>query len=137
MVDNDVELSDVSVSKKNKDDVLRKCMICSWEFPNEMTVKEKNTHVNYCVDGRGEEHRKHYEESKIVEKINNMPIKEEDYEECPICSKPFKTKNVKIKMNHIADCLKEFQEKDLYMSKKKKRRNRKVRTCKALCVEIC
>ena len=80
MVDNDVELSDVSVSKKNKDDVLRKCMICSWEFPNEMTVKEKNTHVNYCVDGRGEEHRKHYEESKIVEKINNMPIKEEDYE---------------------------------------------------------
>ena len=120
IIDNDVEMSDVSVPKTNNNDELRKCMICSWEFPDDMTVKEKNTHVNYCVDGRGEEHKKHYEEGKIVEKINSMPIKEEDYEACPICSKLFKTKNVKIKMNHIADCLKEFQEKDLYMSKKKR-----------------
>lgn len=121
-VDNDVEMSDVSLSKNSKKDKeeLNKCIVCLWEFPIDMTVKEKNTHINYCVDGRGEEHRKHYEEAKIVEKLNKMPIKEEDYESCPICSKAFKVKNVKIKMNHIADCLREFQEKDLYLSKKKR-----------------
>lgn len=103
-----------------KDNALIKCLICGWEYPEEMTVKEKSIHLNYCLEGKGETQKKTYLESKIVSKFNHMPLEEKDYQSCPICSKLFKIKNIKIKMNHVADCMREFQEFDLYSSKRKR-----------------
>ena len=106
MIDDDVEMSDVS-----KNDEINRCMICSWEFPAEMTMNDKTIHMNYCSTGRGEEHRRNYNDATVVECVNDIPLHEESYEKCPFCNKQFMIKNVKIRMKHVSDCYRENQER--------------------------
>jgi hypothetical protein len=37
-----------------------KCFICNWTYPKDMDIQEKNAHMNHCIEGRGESHRRNY-----------------------------------------------------------------------------
>lgn len=108
MIDDDVEMSDVS---NPKNDELKRCMICSWEFPAYMTLNYKIIHLNYCATGRGEVHKRNYHEATLAECVKDIPPREESFERCPFCNKPFMIKNNKIRMMHILDCIRENEER--------------------------
>ena len=42
--------------EQNKNELL-KCFICNWEFMKGMSFQEKNTHINLCIEGKGEENK--------------------------------------------------------------------------------
>lgn len=44
--------------KIKNEDVLIECFICGWKFLKGMSYEEKNTHINLCIEGKGEENKK-------------------------------------------------------------------------------
>ena len=59
--------------EQNKNELL-KCFICNWEFMKGMSFQEKNTHINLCIEGKGEENKKElistYKEIENLQKNN-------------------------------------------------------------------
>ena len=43
--------------EQNKDEILN-CFVCGWEFLKGMSFQEKNTHINLCIEGKGEQNKK-------------------------------------------------------------------------------
>ena len=41
-----------------KGDDLEECLICGWKFFKELSFKEKNSHINACIEGNGEKNKK-------------------------------------------------------------------------------
>jgi hypothetical protein len=113
---------------REDEDTTTGCLFCSWEYPTVISNEEKNAHLNYCLEGRGEEHRTNYMASL---KIVNLTAKKEDkiksindvFTSCPNCGKRFKCLNSKIVDSHIIDCLKESEDLQIY-SKTKKRKTK-------------
>jgi hypothetical protein len=109
-----------------------------------MSIEEKNAHINMCIEGKGQEHIHNYNNSlnviskhnkeiiadipkanvkkdlKYIEKYQSYFTENIDYEKCPICSKIFTVKTIKIKHNHIIDCLRQRDEEEVYNNKKRR-----------------
>jgi hypothetical protein len=107
------------------------CIICKWNFPKKMTKDDKNIHMNYCLEGNGDEHKLSYlhsfgdyipydmnnYEKQDLEQPNNL---EQDI--CPLCSKPYKNQSFKFKNSHITNCLR-LQEEEGINKKTKRKKN--------------
>ena len=66
------------------------CIICSWVFPKLMTEREKNNHINLCLEGKGEEHKKEYTASLSTAKyLNNDELSRYKVSLCPFCGKEY------------------------------------------------
>lgn len=82
------------------------CFVCNWNFPPEMTVQERETHINLCLDGNGEKHREDYMKSR---EIVEMTLHAEEYERsrcvCPFCNKRFSSQGIE---KHKEKCAKQF-----------------------------
>jgi len=119
------------IDLEDNEETTKECILCKWIYPDNMSSEEKNAHINFCLEGRGEEHRENYMKSlKIVTLSTNKDVtglnsKQELIESCPYCNKKFKTKGQKVKDNHMIDCLRKIQEDDLYKDKKRKTTVRK------------
>ena len=50
------------------------CWMCGWEFLKGMSIQEKNTHINLCLEGKGEENKKElistYTEIENLQRLN-------------------------------------------------------------------
>ena len=75
--DNDEEKEDKKneeIEEPNKDETTN-CFICGWEFLKGMSLQEKNTHINFCAEGKGEENKKElistYKEIDNLKKQND------------------------------------------------------------------
>ena len=75
--DNDEEKEDKKneeIEEPNKDETTN-CFICGWEFLKGMSIQEKNTHINFCAEGKGEENKKElistYKEIDNLKKQND------------------------------------------------------------------
>ena len=59
--------------EQNKDEILN-CFVCGWEFLKGMSFQEKNTHINLCIEGKGEQNKKElistYAEIENLQKNN-------------------------------------------------------------------
>ena len=42
----------------SNEEKLLECFICGWIFLKEMSIEEKNRHINFCIEGKGEENKK-------------------------------------------------------------------------------
>ena len=55
------------------------CFICEWKFLKGMSLEEKNTHINLCAEGKGEQNKKElistYSE---IEKLQNQNERNDD-----------------------------------------------------------
>lgn len=81
------------------------CIICSWLFPKEMTESEKNTHVNLCLEGKGEKHKTEYIESLLTAHyINNDEQCHHNTHLCPFCGNEYRHNLLK----HKLTCVKRF-----------------------------
>lgn len=117
------EDSNISKQSNKKADIfetLNCCPICYWLFPKELMMTDRNTHINKCIDGEGQQNKKKLLEKLALEHLSNQPINVQDYKKCPICNKVLNYKLEKTKLNHITDCTKEFQTRDYYMNNKKR-----------------
>ena len=58
----------------SKNDEILNCFLCGWEFLKGMSLQEKNTHINLCAEGKGEENKKElistYNEIENLQKQN-------------------------------------------------------------------
>ena len=58
--------------ESDKEEILS-CFICEWKFLKGMSLEEKNTHINLCAEGKGEQNKKElistYSE---IEKLQNQ-----------------------------------------------------------------
>ena len=58
----------------SKNDEISNCFLCGWEFLKGMSLQEKNTHINLCAEGKGEENKKElistYNEIENLQKQN-------------------------------------------------------------------
>lgn len=116
-------------NEKNDDDSCPNCFLCGWKYPNEMDLKDKNEHINYCADGEGEKHKKMYGSSQRLIKIaihsqeeenpsskkdlknkNAENAKEKGNNFCHICSKRIYLRNGKTIDEHILQCYKEKED---------------------------
>ena len=79
-----------------------KCFNCHWKFPLEMTLKRRQIHINKCFDGQGEIDKYNYNKF-IYNKLNEENTS--NMEKCPLCNRYFHTKNPKIKVTHMSECL--------------------------------
>ena len=66
------------------------CFVCGWKFLKELSIEEKNRHINLCIEGKGEENIKElistYKElenfkNNQEEQINENNNNEENFEE--------------------------------------------------------
>ena len=82
---------------------LTMCMICSWEFPLQMDEREKNIHVNMCLEGNGEQNKKEFLESlTMANQLNREELSQTNPKMCPFCGKEFE----RGLMQHQAKCAK-------------------------------
>ena len=74
----EIELEEAKEEKKeekeqSQDDILN-CFICGWQFLKNMSIQEKNTHINLCAEGKGEQNKKElistYTEIENLQKQN-------------------------------------------------------------------
>ena len=58
--------------ESDKEEIVN-CFICEWKFLKGMSLEEKNTHINLCAEGKGEQNKKElistYSE---IEKLQNQ-----------------------------------------------------------------
>ncbi len=126
-------------SNKNdiEDDSNLYCILCSWRYPNEMDFKDKNEHINLCMDGKGEQHKKAWASSQ---RLINIAINQEDEKNlngdnssyknrnskdilgnyCSLCEKKIYYRNGKTINDHILECYKQKEEE---MFKKTQKNN--------------
>lgn len=55
--------------KKDDKNIQKYCFICEWVFLPEMTVQERNTHINMCMMGKGEENKR-----ETIETYNQLEV---------------------------------------------------------------
>ena len=59
---------------ESKNDEISNCFLCGWEFLKGMSFQEKNTHINLCIEGKGEQNKKElistYAEIENLQKNN-------------------------------------------------------------------
>ena len=59
--------------EEKEEDALVECFICGWTFLKQMDLQEKNTHINMCLEGKGEENKNEiistYKEIEMNNKI--------------------------------------------------------------------
>ena len=65
--------------KKKEEEILSECFICGWQFLKEMNLQEKNTHINLCIEGKGEENKK--EIISTYKEIENLKGNDNNEEE--------------------------------------------------------
>jgi hypothetical protein len=46
------------INENINEEILLECFICGWKFLKEMSIEEKNRHINMCLEGKGEENKK-------------------------------------------------------------------------------
>ena len=90
------------------------CISCKWSFIPNMTDNEKEAHVNLCLEGLGEKHKKDYLESiEKVRRISNGMGVERQFTytngkfHCPICLKDLRVTKTQGK-RHYEDCVRHF-----------------------------
>ena len=44
--------------EEQEQDGILNCFLCGWEFLKGMSLQEKNTHINLCAEGKGEQNKK-------------------------------------------------------------------------------
>ena len=54
---NQDDIKNVEIEETNKDEITS-CFLCGWEFLKGMSTEEKNIHINFCAEGKGEENKK-------------------------------------------------------------------------------
>lgn len=87
----EIELEEAKEEKKEEkaqsQDDISSCFLCGWEFLKGMSIQEKNTHINLCAEGNGEQNKKElistYTEIENLQKLNepienNNNIKDEN-----------------------------------------------------------
>jgi len=96
-----------------------------------MSNDEKNAHVNFCLEGKGDIHKNNYLSSIKLLKItigdeckkdeNNS---DEENKFCPFCNKSMINNNLEenIQEKHMLNCYAKM-EKDLLLQNKRKRKN--------------
>jgi hypothetical protein len=122
----ELPLNDSQNIDQEDPDNISECCICNWKFPHFMSEDEKNAHINFCVEGRGQEHRDNYmkslnlistqeksrdnsmmvdEENMNLNNLNcNLGINQQRKDKCPICKKVLGMKLDKNIQKHIFDC---------------------------------
>ena len=78
------------------------CFNCHWKFPLDMTLKRRQLHINKCYDGQGEIDKNNYNRHSCNKLNEENTI---NMDKCPLCNRYFHTKNPKIKVTHITECL--------------------------------
>ena len=74
----EIELEEAKEEKKEEkaqsQDDISSCFLCGWEFLKGMSIQEKNTHINLCAEGNGEQNKKElistYAEIENLQKLN-------------------------------------------------------------------
>jgi len=74
----EIELEESKEEKKEEkaqsQDDISSCFLCGWEFLKGMSIQEKNTHINLCAEGNGEQNKKElistYTEIENLQKLN-------------------------------------------------------------------
>ena len=61
--------------EEREEDTLVECFICGWKFLKQMDLQEKNTHINMCLEGKGEENKK--EIISTYKEIENLKNRDE------------------------------------------------------------
>ena len=65
--------------KEKDEDTLIECFICGWKFIKELSIQEKNTHINLCLEGKGEENKKELISTyKELENLKNQRDNDDD-----------------------------------------------------------
>ena len=60
-------------NEEQSGDEISKCFICDWVFLKGMSLHEKNTHINLCAEGKGEENKKELISTyKEIENLKNQ-----------------------------------------------------------------
>ena len=110
-----------------------KCLICDWEYPKEMSIDEKNAHINFCLEGEGNKHRSNFLSSmKLINLAINgridseeNKIQENNYDKknktCPFCSKIIFLRNGKTLDSHLMECYTRQEKEIFYLNKKRKK----------------
>ena len=79
--DKDEEIEGRVENKKEENDSqikdeIESCFNCGWQFLKGMSVQEKNTHINLCFEGKGEDNKKElistYTELENLQKNNGQ-----------------------------------------------------------------
>ena len=116
----------------NKDEATS-CLICGWEFLKGMSIQEKNTHINFCAEGKGEENKKElistYKEIDNLKKQNDEKANNNNENNRDIVKEENNDKNYKDKnKNEDKDKYKDKDEnkddKDNEDREEKKRKNK-------------
>lgn len=110
-----------------------KCLICEWEYPKEMSIDEKNVHINFCLEGEGNKHRSNFLSSmKLINLAINGGMDSEDNKIqennndkknniCPFCSKIIFLRYGKTLDSHLLECYTRQEKEILYLNKKRKK----------------
>ena len=120
------------------DDSNNNCIICSWVYPSIMSNDEKNAHVNFCLEGKGEVHKNNYLSSmkllKITVEKSNVRIADNNNKNeignlldnnenklCPFCNKYInRLNNREFEESHMLNCYTKM-EKEMLLQNKRKR----------------
>jgi len=85
--DKDEEREERVENKKEENDPqiideIYSCFNCGWQFLKGMSVQEKNTHINLCFEGKGEDNKKElistYTELENLQKNNGQRVNPEN-----------------------------------------------------------
>lgn len=101
---NKAEIEETEVDEEiNKENI--QCLVCKWKFPEMMTLDERNSHVNLCLDNKGEKHKAAYLSRLKLAEISELLLDSKTAKECPLCGKIFRKIGFDSKIDHIRDCL--------------------------------
>ena len=50
--------------RKDEKDLKKMCFVCRWVYPKDISIKDINVHLNLCLEGKGEEHKTKYYQTK-------------------------------------------------------------------------
>lgn len=96
--------------EKKAEDFL--CMVCSWKFPSDYILEQRNRHVNLCLDGKGAADIEQYrQDMRMLKKIDKEDEEDEEEEEednrpekCHICSLSFLSCSDEFILEHTQEC---------------------------------
>lgn len=68
----DKEEEEEKSKKGEEEELIGECFLCGWIFLKEMTLTERNKHIEMCLSGKGEENKKEFIDTyNYLEKIKN------------------------------------------------------------------
>ena len=65
--------------RKDEKDLKKMCFVCRWVYPKDISMEDINVHLNLCLEGKGEEHKTKYYQTKKIKEMNDMPLEETNY----------------------------------------------------------